>query len=72
MATITPREPTHGELEALIEEARGWARRRRLMAGAAVLKTVRRPLRNSNPFDQSQVTWRVPKNVRVSAPLEIR
>jgi hypothetical protein len=41
-------------------------RRRRL------LKTIRRPLRDSNPFDLSQVTWRVPNNVRGRLRFSVR
>jgi hypothetical protein len=36
----------------------------RIYRGKRLLKVIRRPLRNSNPFDQSSVGWRVPGNVR--------
>jgi hypothetical protein len=35
----------------------------RIFRRSHLLKTIRRPLRDSNPFDVSQVMWRVPNNV---------
>jgi hypothetical protein len=40
------------------------ADRIRIYRGNHLLKVIRRRLRDSNPFDQSHVTWRVPKHLR--------
>lgn len=37
-----------------------------------LLKTIRRPLHDSNPFDLSQVSWRVPNDVRGRLRLSVR
>jgi hypothetical protein len=61
------------ELEYWVLDGRGrTADTIRIYRGKHLLKTIRRRLRNSNPFDQSQVTWRVPKNVRGNLRFSVR
>jgi hypothetical protein len=63
-----PADGVHGKVATLdywVLDGRGrTAETIRVFRGKHLLKTIRRPLRNSNPFDQSKVTWRVPKSVR--------
>jgi hypothetical protein len=44
----------------------------RIYRGKRLLKVIRRPLRNSNPFDQSHVNWRVPANVHGHLRFSVR
>lgn len=37
-----------------------------------LIKTIRRPLRDANPFDVSHVAWRVPRNVRGRLRFSVR
>lgn len=44
----------------------------RIYRGTHLLKTIRRPLRNSNPFLVSHVTWRVPRTVHGRLRVSVR
>jgi hypothetical protein len=44
----------------------------RIYRGNHLLKTIRLPLRDSNPFDVSAVTWRVPRGVRGHLRFSVR
>jgi hypothetical protein len=43
-----------------------------LHRGRRLLKTIRRPLRDSNPFKLSHVAWRVPPSVRGRLRFSVR
>jgi hypothetical protein len=44
----------------------------RIYRGKRLLKVIRRRLHNSNPFDQSHVAWRIPKNVHGHLRFSVR
>jgi hypothetical protein len=44
----------------------------RVYRRSRLLKTIRRPLRDSNPFDLSDVAWRVPRIVRGRLRFSVR
>jgi hypothetical protein len=44
----------------------------RIYRGKQLLKTIRRPLRNSNPFKLAHVTWRVPSTLRGRLRFSVR
>jgi hypothetical protein len=66
----------HGKVAQLdywVQEGRGrTADTIRIYRGKRLLKAIRRPLRNSNPFDQSHVDWRVPAHVRGHLRFSVR
>lgn len=62
-----PGQAVHGKLATLTYQTldgRGkTADTIRIYRGKRLLKTIRRPLRDSNPFELSHVTWRVPRTL---------
>ena len=66
----------HGKIAQLdywVQDGRGrTADTIRIYLGKRLLKVIRRRLRDSNPFDQSHVNWRVPANVRGQLRFSIR
>jgi len=44
----------------------------RVYRGKQLLKTIRRPLRDSNPFQLSHVTWLVPRTLRGRLRFSVR
>lgn len=44
----------------------------RIYRGVRLLKTIRRPLRDSNPFKLSHVAWRVPRSLRGRLRFSVR
>jgi hypothetical protein len=71
-----PAEALHGKLATLTYwtlDGRGkTADTIRIYRGARLLKTNRRPLRDSNPFKLSHVTWRVPRTLRGRVRFSVR
>jgi hypothetical protein len=71
-----PAEALHGKLATLTYwtlDGRGkTADTIRIYRGARLLKTIRRPLRDSNPFKLSYVTWRVPRTLRGRVRFSVR
>jgi hypothetical protein len=71
-----PSSGAHGKLAKLnywVLDGRGrTAETIRIYRRSRLLKTIRRPLRDSNPFDPSQVAWRVPSNVRGRLRFSVR
>ena len=69
-------QAVHGELAALTYRAldgRGkTADTIRIYRGKRLLKTIRRPLRDSNPFRLSHVAWRVPRTLRGHLRFSVR
>jgi hypothetical protein len=65
--SVYPATAVHGRVARLTYSAldgRGnTAETIRIYRGRRLLKTIRRPLRASNPFDLSQVGWRVPRGL---------
>ena len=72
----TPAQAVHGELATLSYrplDGRGkTADTIRIYGGKRLLKTIRRPLRDSNPFQLSHVAWRVPRTVRGRLRFSVR
>ena len=66
----------HGKVAQLdywVQEGRGrTADTIRIYRGKRLLKVIRRRLRDSNPFDQSHVNWRVPAKVRGHLRFSVR
>jgi hypothetical protein len=73
---IYPAEAVHGRLATLTYQpldGRGkTADTVRIYRGRRLLKTIRRPLRDSNPFKLSHVTWRVPRTLRGRLRFSVR
>jgi hypothetical protein len=71
-----PAEAVHGKLATLSYQTldgRGkTADTIRIYRGKRLLKTIQRPLRDSNPFDFSHVTWRVPRTLRGRLRFSVR
>ena len=44
----------------------------RIYRGRRLLKSIQRPLHASNPFDLSQVNWRVPRTVQGQLRFSVR
>ena len=69
-------QAVHGKLATLKYQAldgRGkTADTIRIYRGKRLLKTIRRPLRNSNPFKLAHVTWRVPRTLRGRLRFSVR
>jgi hypothetical protein len=66
----------HGKIATLdywVLDGRGrTAETIRIYRGSRLLRTIHRRLRNSNPFDLSHVTWRVPARVRGRLRFSVR
>jgi hypothetical protein len=71
-----PAHAVHGKLSTLTYQTLDGRGRTadtiRIYRGKRLLKTIRRPLRDSNPFKLSQVTWRVPHTVRGRLRFSVR
>ena len=71
-----PAQAAHGQLATLTYQAldgRGkTADTIRIYRGSRLLKTIRRALRDSNPFELSHVTWRVPATLRGRLRFSVR
>jgi hypothetical protein len=71
-----PGEAVHGKLATLTYQTldgRGkTADTIRIYRGKRLLKTIRRPLRDSNPFELSHVAWRVPRTLRGRLRFSVR
>jgi hypothetical protein len=71
-----PARATHGKLATLTYQTldgRGkTADTVRIYRGRRLLKTIRRPLRDSNPFKLSHVAWRVPRSLRGRLRFSVR
>lgn len=73
---LYPATAVHGRVARLtywVLDGRGkTAETIRIYRGRRLLKTIQRPLRASNPFDLSQVSWRVPRTVRGKVRFSVR
>ena len=71
-----PARATHGKAAALrywVLDGRGrTAETVRIYRGTRLLKTIRVPLSDSNPFATSQVSWRIPSNLRGQLRYSVR
>ena len=71
-----PAQAVHGKLVTLTYQTldgRGkTADTIRIYRGKRLLKTIRRPLRDSNPFQLSHVAWRVPRTLRGRLRFSVR
>jgi hypothetical protein len=71
-----PAHAVHGKLANLtywVLDGRGkTADTIRIYRGRRVLKTIRRPLRDSNPFKLSHAVWRVPRTLRGPLRFSVR
>ena len=71
-----PARATHAKLATLTYQTldgRGkTADTVRIYRGKRLLKTIRRPLRDSNPFKLSHVAWRVPRSLRGRLRFSVR
>jgi len=71
-----PAQAVHGKLVTLTYQTldgRGkTADTIRIYRGKRLLKTIRRPLRDSNPFELSHVSWRVPRSLHGRLRFSVR
>jgi hypothetical protein len=71
-----PAQAVHGKLATLTYQTldgRGkTADTIRIYRGKRLLKTIRRPLRDSNPFQLSHVVWRIPRTLRGRLRFSVR
>ena len=71
-----PAQAVHGKVATLTYAALDGRGRTadtiRIYRGKQLLKTIRRPLRNSNPFKLAHVTWRVPSTLRGRLRFSVR
>jgi hypothetical protein len=76
VANAYPVRAVHGKLATLTYwtlDGRGkTADTIRIYHGTRLLKTIRRPLRDSNPFKLSHVAWRVPRSLRGRLRFSVR